>query len=156
MLFAIYRRPTSLTLMWSWTSWDTLGCLKLWRSVGLDSPSAEPLRTSTAGRQKYQINVVHVKAELWWALGEKNTSQPHKNLSRAEIPYEQLCLPLFFFHRYTMILKDQIHSDDEKQKCSDLLTLHDSTKKDWQMGRTKVEHTCTDLFMSLRSQLSLT
>lgn len=47
------------------------------------------------------------------------------------------------FHRYKMILKNKIHSDDEKQSCSDLLTLHDKAKKEWQLGKTKVEHTHT-------------
>uniref|UniRef100_A0A7N6ANI3 Myosin X, like 1 n=1 Tax=Anabas testudineus TaxID=64144 RepID=A0A7N6ANI3_ANATE len=30
------------------------------------------------------------------------------------------------------------HSDDEKQCCSELLTLHDKAKKGWQLGKTKV------------------
>lgn len=60
------------------------------------------------------------------------------------------------FHRYKIILKDKIHPADEKQSCSDLLTLHD--KASWQLGKTKVEraymhiqtsHTCPDLFLSL-------
>lgn len=62
------------------------------------------------------------------------------------------------FHRYKIILKDKIHPADEKQSCSDLLTLHDKAKKEWQLGKTKVErtymhiqtsHTCPDLFLSL-------
>uniref|UniRef100_A0AAQ5Y551 Myosin X, like 3 n=1 Tax=Amphiprion ocellaris TaxID=80972 RepID=A0AAQ5Y551_AMPOC len=43
-----------------------------------------------------------------------------------------------FYSRYKMILKDKIHSDDEKQSCSELLSLHDKTKKEWQLGKTKV------------------
>uniref|UniRef100_A0A671Z009 Unconventional myosin-X-like n=1 Tax=Sparus aurata TaxID=8175 RepID=A0A671Z009_SPAAU len=43
-----------------------------------------------------------------------------------------------FFSRYKMILKNKLHSDDEKQSCSELLTLHDKAKKDWQLGKTKV------------------
>ncbi len=42
-----------------------------------------------------------------------------------------------------MILKKKIHSDDEKQSCSELLTLHDKAKKEWQLGKTKVEHIYT-------------
>uniref|UniRef100_A0A8D3AFU5 Unconventional myosin-X-like n=2 Tax=Scophthalmus maximus TaxID=52904 RepID=A0A8D3AFU5_SCOMX len=43
-----------------------------------------------------------------------------------------------FYSRYKMILKSKIHSDDEKQSCSELLVLHDKTKKEWQLGKTKV------------------
>ncbi|KAM3608206.1 uncharacterized protein V6R79_021047 [Siganus canaliculatus] len=43
-----------------------------------------------------------------------------------------------FYSRYKMILKDKLHSDDEKQSCTELLTLHDRTKKEWQLGKTKV------------------
>uniref|UniRef100_A0A3P8TIT1 Myosin X, like 1 n=1 Tax=Amphiprion percula TaxID=161767 RepID=A0A3P8TIT1_AMPPE len=43
-----------------------------------------------------------------------------------------------FYSRYKMILKDKIHSDDEKQSCSELLSLHDKTTKEWQLGKTKV------------------
>ena len=75
------------------------------------------------------------------------------------------------YHRYKMILKNKLHSDDEKQSCSELLTLHDKAKKDWQLGKTKVEHTRThtrarahththkhthtwsDLFLSLKHDL---
>ncbi|XP_076018095.1 unconventional myosin-X [Genypterus blacodes] len=43
-----------------------------------------------------------------------------------------------FYNRYKMILKNKIHSDDEKWSCSELLTLHDKDKKEWQLGKTKV------------------
>ncbi|XP_053184717.1 unconventional myosin-X [Scomber japonicus] len=43
-----------------------------------------------------------------------------------------------FYSRYKMILKNKIHSDDEKQSCSELLTLHDKAKKEWHLGKTKV------------------
>uniref|UniRef100_A0A8C4GEM4 Myosin-X n=1 Tax=Dicentrarchus labrax TaxID=13489 RepID=A0A8C4GEM4_DICLA len=43
-----------------------------------------------------------------------------------------------FYSRYNMILKSKIHSDDEKQSCSELLTLHDKAKLEWQLGKTKV------------------
>uniref|UniRef100_A0A3B4V1M0 Unconventional myosin-X-like n=1 Tax=Seriola dumerili TaxID=41447 RepID=A0A3B4V1M0_SERDU len=46
-----------------------------------------------------------------------------------------------FYSRYKMILKSKIHSDDEKQSCSELLILHDRAKKEWQLGKTKVGHT---------------
>uniref|UniRef100_A0A8D0DDM7 Myosin X, like 1 n=1 Tax=Sander lucioperca TaxID=283035 RepID=A0A8D0DDM7_SANLU len=43
-----------------------------------------------------------------------------------------------FYSRYKMILKNKIHSDDEKQSCSELLTLHDRAKTEWKLGKTKV------------------
>ncbi|KAM3862134.1 LOW QUALITY PROTEIN: unconventional myosin-X [Diretmus argenteus] len=43
-----------------------------------------------------------------------------------------------FYSRYKMILKNKIHSDDMKASCSELLTLHDQAKKEWQLGKTKV------------------
>lgn len=64
-------------------------------------------------------------------------------------------------YRYKIILKNKIHSDDEKQCCSDLLTLQDKAKQEWHLGKTKVEHarslsymhTCPNLFVSLGSRL---
>lgn len=61
------------------------------------------------------------------------------------------------FHRYKIIPKNQIHSDDEKQCCSELLTLQDKARQEWHLGKTKVEHarrlsythTCPNLFVSL-------
>ncbi|MEQ2235295.1 hypothetical protein ILYODFUR_000857 [Ilyodon furcidens] len=43
-----------------------------------------------------------------------------------------------FFSRYKMIQKNKNLSDEEKTCCSELLTLHDKTKKEWQLGKTKV------------------
>ncbi|KAK5616174.1 hypothetical protein CRENBAI_016247 [Crenichthys baileyi] len=43
-----------------------------------------------------------------------------------------------FFSRYKMIQKNKNLSDQEKTCCSELLTLHDKTKKEWQLGKTKV------------------
>ncbi|KAK2839710.1 hypothetical protein Q5P01_013450 [Channa striata] len=43
-----------------------------------------------------------------------------------------------FLSRYKMILMNKKHSDDEKQSCSELLTLHDKDNKEWQLGKTKV------------------
>ncbi|TNN03090.1 hypothetical protein fugu_000119 [Takifugu bimaculatus] len=43
-----------------------------------------------------------------------------------------------FYSRYKIILKIKIHSDDEKQCCSDLLTLQDKDKQEWHLGKTKV------------------
>lgn len=60
-----------------------------------------------------------------------------------------------------MILKSKNHSDDEKQSCVELLTLHDKAKKEWQLGKTKVKHiytqrlthACPNMFLSLRGTL---
>ncbi|XP_059427494.1 unconventional myosin-X [Carassius carassius] len=48
-----------------------------------------------------------------------------------------------FFSRYKIILKEKekatvASNGDEKKKSTDLLTLHDRTKKAWQIGKTKV------------------
>uniref|UniRef100_A0A8C2HJZ7 Myosin X, like 1 n=1 Tax=Cyprinus carpio TaxID=7962 RepID=A0A8C2HJZ7_CYPCA len=48
-----------------------------------------------------------------------------------------------FFSRYKIILKEKekaavASNGDEKKKITDLLTLHDRTKKEWQFGKTKV------------------
>ncbi|XP_061827499.1 unconventional myosin-X [Nerophis lumbriciformis] len=43
-----------------------------------------------------------------------------------------------FFNRYKMILMNKVHTEDEKQSCSELLAHVDNTKKDWQLGKTKV------------------
>lgn len=43
-----------------------------------------------------------------------------------------------FLCRYTMILRDKNHTADERKKCADLLTKYDVTKKEWQLGKTKV------------------
>ncbi|TNN84477.1 Unconventional myosin-X [Liparis tanakae] len=43
-----------------------------------------------------------------------------------------------FYSRYKLILNNKIPSDDEKQSCSELLTLHDNGKTEWQLGKTKV------------------
>ncbi|XP_016327955.1 unconventional myosin-X-like [Sinocyclocheilus anshuiensis] len=48
-----------------------------------------------------------------------------------------------FFSRYKIILKEKekaavASNGDEKKKSTDLLTLHDRTKKEWQIGKTKV------------------
>lgn len=71
---------------------------------------------------------------------------------------ENLCVYMFVhFCRYKIILKNKIHSDDEKQCCSDLLTLQDKDKQEWHLGKTKVQrackvshmHTCPNMFVSL-------
>lgn len=46
------------------------------------------------------------------------------------------------FYRYKVILQSKFHSDDEKQCCSDLLTLQDKAKEEWHLGKTKVECAC--------------
>ncbi|XP_050975238.1 unconventional myosin-X [Labeo rohita] len=43
-----------------------------------------------------------------------------------------------FLSRYTMILRDKNHTADERKKCTDLLTKYEVTKKEWQLGKTKV------------------
>uniref|UniRef100_A0A8C1YJY3 Uncharacterized protein n=1 Tax=Cyprinus carpio TaxID=7962 RepID=A0A8C1YJY3_CYPCA len=43
-----------------------------------------------------------------------------------------------FLSRYTMILRDKNHTMDERKKCADLLMKYDVTKKEWQLGKTKV------------------
>uniref|UniRef100_A0AAX7UP92 Myosin X, like 1 n=1 Tax=Astatotilapia calliptera TaxID=8154 RepID=A0AAX7UP92_ASTCA len=37
-----------------------------------------------------------------------------------------------------MILTNKIRSEDEKESCLELLTLHNKDKKEWQLGKTKV------------------
>lgn len=78
---------------------------------------------------------------------------------------KHICAYVFVqFYRYKIILKNKIHSDDEKQCCSELLTLQDKAKEEWHLGKTKVEyacrlqfiHTCPNLFVSLGSHLCLT
>ncbi|XP_019731142.1 unconventional myosin-X [Hippocampus comes] len=43
-----------------------------------------------------------------------------------------------FYNRYKTILKSKIQTEDEKQNCAELLACHDNTKKEWQLGKTKV------------------
>uniref|UniRef100_H3DGD2 Myosin X, like 3 n=1 Tax=Tetraodon nigroviridis TaxID=99883 RepID=H3DGD2_TETNG len=43
-----------------------------------------------------------------------------------------------FYSRYKIILKNKFHSDDEKQCCSELLSLQDKAKEEWHLGKTKV------------------
>lgn len=47
---------------------------------------------------------------------------------------------LLFACRYKIILKDRGASaeGDEKKKSTDLLTVYDRAKKEWQLGKTKV------------------
>lgn len=65
------------------------------------------------------------------------------------IVYRRIIVAVFVlfvcFLRYKMILKNKIHSDDEKYCCSQLLALHDKTKREWQLGKTKVQNTRTHL-----------
>lgn len=42
-----------------------------------------------------------------------------------------------------MILTNKIHAEDEKESCLELLTLHNKDKKEWQLGKTKVQHAFT-------------
>ncbi|XP_047201439.1 unconventional myosin-X isoform X3 [Girardinichthys multiradiatus] len=44
-----------------------------------------------------------------------------------------------FFLRYKIILKDKVPAAwDDKKRSTDLLTKYDKTKKEWQLGKTKV------------------
>ncbi|XP_061599184.1 unconventional myosin-X [Cololabis saira] len=43
-----------------------------------------------------------------------------------------------FFSRYKIIAKDKVTAGDDKKRCTDLLTKYDKTKKEWQLGKTKV------------------
>ncbi|KAK5617011.1 hypothetical protein CRENBAI_016490 [Crenichthys baileyi] len=44
-----------------------------------------------------------------------------------------------FFLRYKIILKDKVPAaGDDKKRSTDLLTKYDKTKKEWQLGKTKV------------------
>lgn len=46
--------------------------------------------------------------------------------------------------RYKIILKDKVPAAaaaDDKKKCTDLLFKYDKTKKEWQLGKTKVRFT---------------
>ncbi|KAI3367589.1 hypothetical protein L3Q82_026435 [Scortum barcoo] len=44
-----------------------------------------------------------------------------------------------FFSRYKIILKDKVSAaGDDKKRSTDLLTKYDKTKKEWQLGKTKV------------------
>ncbi|KAM6912324.1 unconventional myosin-X [Xenentodon cancila] len=43
-----------------------------------------------------------------------------------------------FFSRYKIIAKDKVTAGDDKKRSTDLLTKYDKTKKEWQLGKTKV------------------
>uniref|UniRef100_A0A8B9JC62 Myosin X, like 1 n=1 Tax=Astyanax mexicanus TaxID=7994 RepID=A0A8B9JC62_ASTMX len=48
-----------------------------------------------------------------------------------------------FLNRYRVLLKEKRQTNvEERRKCGDLLTLYDNTRKEWQLGKTKV-HTYT-------------
>lgn len=51
-----------------------------------------------------------------------------------------------------MIVQNRVHSDD-KQSCLEL--LRDKAKKEWQLGKTKVQHTHTDSYTCPDMLLSL-
>lgn len=44
-----------------------------------------------------------------------------------------------------MIHKNKTLSEEEKSCCLEILTLHDNTKKEWQLGKTKVQLLYTHL-----------
>ncbi|XP_023806410.1 unconventional myosin-X [Oryzias latipes] len=43
-----------------------------------------------------------------------------------------------FYCRYKILLESKSGSDDEKQRCSEILILLDKDKKEWKLGKTKV------------------
>uniref|UniRef100_A0A8B9I0X9 Myosin X, like 1 n=1 Tax=Astyanax mexicanus TaxID=7994 RepID=A0A8B9I0X9_ASTMX len=44
-----------------------------------------------------------------------------------------------FLNRYRVLLKEKRQTNvEERRKCGDLLTLYDNTRKEWQLGKTKV------------------
>lgn len=49
--------------------------------------------------------------------------------------YPHCCLPA----RYKIIYKEKVTTaGDDKKRSTDLLTKYDKTKKEWQLGKTKV------------------
>lgn len=48
-------------------------------------------------------------------------------------------LSLIPFFRYKIILKEKVSAaGDDKKRSTDLLSRYDKTKKEWQLGKTKV------------------
>lgn len=51
--------------------------------------------------------------------------------------------------RYKIILKDKVPSaGDDKKKSTDLLLKYDKTKKEWQLGKTKVCGSSTNVTLN--------
>lgn len=50
----------------------------------------------------------------------------------------------FLLARYKIILKEKVPTaaGDDKKRTTDLLTKYDKTKKEWQLGKTKVRFCC--------------
>lgn len=44
--------------------------------------------------------------------------------------------------RYKMLVKVPSSSDNSKAVCAGFLQIYDSSKKEWQLGKTKVLHQC--------------
>ena len=141
-----------LTRRSSWTSWGILGCWRLWRSVVLGSPSAELLKTFSLG--KY-LNIwiylffficVFLRMHLWiyfplfsfWGIALFfSLCLSCRNLSSL---VSLVLRPLSFLPaRYKIIVKEKgpVAADDKK-RSTDLLMKYDKTKKEWQLGKTKV------------------
>jgi len=72
---------------------------------------------------------------------EADESSTHYLIMSDEWGEKSAEIPNICINRYKLILNNKIPSDDEKQNCSELLTLHDKAKTEWQLGKTKVEHT---------------
>lgn len=47
-----------------------------------------------------------------------------------------------FVLRYKMLVKGPSPSDNSKAVCAGFLQTYDSSKKEWQLGKTKVLHQC--------------
>ena len=106
----------------SLTSWGILGCWRRWRSVGLGSLSAELLKTSSPG---WYLEFLY----FWDAIAEIFL-----------LPCLTYCYLVFFLPvRYKIIVKDKVPAaGDDKKRSTDLLIKYDKTKKEWQLGKTKV------------------
>lgn len=63
----------------------------------------------------------------------------HTHASINSIAQTSVIDPSSFFVRYKIILKDKVPAaGDDKKRSTDLLFKYDKTKKEWQLGKTKV------------------
>lgn len=126
-----YRPQTSLIQMWFWISCVILVCWRRWRSAELDFRCAARLKISSAG-------VCACENTLRWCVF-----------------FQTLCFILMSVCvRYKIILKEKekanmCSSGDEKKNSTDLLMIYDRTKKEWQLGKSKVSHPSTLISFSL-------
>lgn len=78
------------------------------------------------GRRTNGRRIIRVKR-----LGRRKRVTVIHNLMR-------FCLIL----RYKMLVKGPSFSDNSKAVCAGFLQTYDSSKKEWQLGKTKVLHQC--------------